>query len=77
MTRILTLLCISAALCANSALAAESWGLPNEEIVRFEAKAIDVLCELTGDCPADCGAGGRQIGLLTDEGELILPYKNR
>lgn len=60
----------------GSALAAESWGLPDEEKTRFEATVVDALCELTGDCPAQCGAGKRQLGLLTDAGELILPLKN-
>jgi len=57
-------------------MAAESWGLPQEEKTRFEAKVVDALCELTGDCPAKCGDGRRQLGLLTDAGELILPLKN-
>jgi len=56
--------------------AAESWGLPQEEKTRFEAKVVDTRCELTGDCPAACGGGERQLGLLTDSGELILPLKN-
>lgn len=58
------------------AMAAESWGLPQEEKVRFEARVVDALCELTGDCPSQCGGGGRQLGLLTDAGELIVPLKN-
>ncbi len=71
---ILTLV-LSAAWTAG-ALAAESWGLPEEEKTRFEAKVVDALCELTGDCPDRCGGGKRQLGLLTGEGELILPLKN-
>ena len=61
---------------AGAALAADSWGLPGEEAARFEAKVVDVVCELTGDCPQDCGAGTRQLGLLTGEGKLVLPLKN-
>lgn len=61
---------------AGSAPAAESWGLPDEEKTRFEARVVDALCELTGDCPAQCGGGKRQLGLLTDAGELIVPLKN-
>ena len=61
---------------AGSGLAAESWGLPDEEKTRFEAKVVDILCELTGDCPADCGAGKRQLGLLRDDGKLLLVAKN-
>jgi hypothetical protein len=57
--------------------AADSWGLPGEEKARFEAKAVDVLCELTGDCPDSCGAGKRQMGLLKDDGTLIMPLKNQ
>ena len=63
-------------LVAPVAEAAQSWGLPEEEIVRFEAKVVDILCELTGDCPAECGGGKRQLGLLDDEGKLHLPIKN-
>lgn len=60
----------------NVAAAAESWGLPGEEKARFEATVVDALCSLTGDCPDACGGGVRQLGLLTDSGELVLPLKN-
>ena len=56
--------------------AAEEWGLIGEEVTRFEATVVDVLCELTGDCPASCGGGDRQLGLVTDEGRLVLAFKN-
>ncbi len=66
-----------AALCASaSAYAAKSWGVTNEEIARFDAKVVDIACELGGDCPANCGDGKRQLGLLTDDGKLILVSKN-
>jgi hypothetical protein len=36
-----------------------------------------VLCQLSGDCPADCGSGARQLGLLrAADGVLVLPMKN-
>jgi hypothetical protein len=59
-----------------SAKAAEGWGLIDEEVVRFEATVVDIRCELTGDCPAACGGATRQLGLVTDEGKLILAHKN-
>ena len=62
---------------AGAANAADEWGLPNEKITRFEAKVVDVLCELTGDCPANCGNGKRQLGLRNTAGKLILPLKNQ
>ncbi len=71
------LLLVGLALSGGVARAAESWGLPGEEKVRFEAKVVDLRCELTGDCPADCGAGARQLGLLKDDGTLVLPLKNQ
>ena len=70
-------LALTLSLLAPGAQAGESWGLPGEEIVRFEAKVVDILCELSGDCPAGCGGGTRQLGLLNDEGRLILPLKNQ
>lgn len=74
------ILMIAAALVFAGAVdvanAAEEWGIEYEETARFEAKVVDIACELTGDCPADCGAGKRQLGLLKADGELILPLKN-
>jgi hypothetical protein len=78
MRAILNTIVLLAALAVTSAAqAAQSWGLPGEEEARFEAKVVDMLCELTGDCPADCGAGKRQLGLLMDDGKLILPLKDQ
>jgi hypothetical protein len=64
-------------LAPAAAQAADSWGLPGEEKARFEAKVVDILCELTGNCPDNCGGGTRQLGLLRDDGTLVLPSKNQ
>ena len=56
--------------------AAEEWGIDGEKKARFEAKVVDVLCELTGNCPANCGSGKRQLGLLKDDGTLVFAVKN-
>ncbi len=56
---------------------AKEWGLIAEKKARFEAKVVDLVCDLTGDCPSDCGAGKRQLGLIrADDGVTILPMKN-
>lgn len=56
---------------------AESWNLYAEQPARFDAKVVDILCELTGDCPSGCGEGKRQLGLLrTADNALIYPNKN-
>ncbi len=56
---------------------ARSWKLYAEVPARFEAKVVDLVCELTGDCPADCGAGKRQMGLLrTADNVMVFPMKN-
>lgn len=56
---------------------AKSWGLLGEELARFEGRVTDVLCQLTGDCPADCGAGKRQMGILrAADGRFLLATKN-
>lgn len=56
---------------------ARSWNLGGEQKARFEAKVVDVLCELTGDCPAACGEGKRQMGLVRSADDvLVLVTKN-
>ncbi len=68
---------VGAALIASAwVYGANSWGVTGEKIDRFDAKVVDIACELGGDCPANCGDGKRQLGLLTDDGKLILVSKN-
>jgi hypothetical protein len=56
---------------------ARSWNLYAEKSARFQATVVDILCELTGDCPADCGAGRRQIGLIRSADDvMVLAIKN-
>jgi hypothetical protein len=55
--------------------AADSWGLENESIETFSAKVVDVACELTGQCPANCGDGKRVLGLLKADGTLRVATK--
>ncbi len=55
---------------------AKSWNLTGEEKALFSGKVVDILCELTGDCPEDCAAGARQMGVLRDDGRLVLVAKN-
>ena len=62
---------------AGAAYAAKSWNLLNEEEASFEATVVDMICELTGDCPQECGvASDRQLGLVDGDGKLILVAKN-
>ncbi len=55
---------------------AKSWNLSGQEKARFEATVVDILCELSGDCPANCGDGGRVLGLKRTDGTLVLVNKN-
>ena len=61
---------------ATVAHAAEEWGIEGEKTVRFTARVTDLLCAITGNCPADCGAGRHQLGLLLDDGRLLPAVKN-
>ena len=76
MARLLMIAAAALLVGATAARAGEEWGIEHEKAVRFEAKVVDILCELAGDCPADCGAGKRQLGLLKDDGTLIPAVKN-
>lgn len=67
--------CAAVAL-AGPAFAADGWGIKHEKVTRTEAKVVDLLCEVTGECAADCGGGKRQLGLLFDDGRLVPVVKN-
>ena len=56
---------------------AEPWNLYAESPALFEATVVDPLCTLSGDCPADCGGGKRQLALLRSADQvMVLPLKN-
>lgn len=56
---------------------ARSWNLYAEVPATFEAKVVDVMCTLTGNCPNNCGDGTRQLGLIrTADDVMVLPLKN-
>lgn len=56
---------------------AKAWNLYAEVPARFDARVVDILCELSGDCPANCGDGRRQLGLIrAADGVLVFPNKN-
>lgn len=52
---------------------AKEWNLYGEEKARFDAKVVDLLCELTGDCPAACGNGARQLGVVRKADNKLIP----
>jgi len=59
-----------------SAFAAEGWGINHEKVTRTEAKVVDLLCEISGNCVPNCGNGKRQLGLLLNNGKLVPVVKN-
>lgn len=57
---------------------AKEWNLYGEEKALFSGKVVDILCELTGDCPDNCGDGKRHMGIVrTVDNQLIAVLKNR
>ena len=69
--RVVAWAALSLASAVGVAQAAEPWGLENEKVVQLEGRVVDLACELARDCPADCGGGRRQLGVLTAEGRLL------
>jgi len=56
---------------------ARSWNLYAETPALFDATVVDVMCDITGDCPANCGDGSRQLGLKrTADDVLVFVTKN-
>ena len=64
-----------AALAGAPASAADGWGIEHEKIVEITGRVVDIACTLKADCPPDCGAGTRQLGLLTPDGKLRAVVK--
>ena len=75
MKRVLATTAVLAA-SASIAFGAEEWGIDHEKEARVEAKVVDLLCEVTGECASNCGDGKRQLGLLFDDGRLVPVVKN-
>ncbi|MEM9043572.1 MAG: hypothetical protein AAGC81_02675 [Pseudomonadota bacterium] len=56
---------------------AKNWPLKGREKAKFKAKVVDAVCHLSGDCPADCGGGTRQMALVREaDGVFLLAMKN-
>lgn len=56
---------------------AKEFGLQEEEKALFSGKVVDIACELTGDCPDNCGDGNRIMGVVRDaDQQLVLVLKN-
>ncbi|CAN1541863.1 hypothetical protein MCEMSEM23_01797 [Rhabdaerophilaceae bacterium] len=68
-------LALALLVAAGPVLGAEAWNIPHEKIAVLKGRIVDVLCTLKNDCPADCGAGRRQLGLLQADGKLRLIAK--
>lgn len=64
-------LCVAAFLSGvTSTRAGESVGAQYENVTEMQGVVVDVLCELTGSCPANCGNGTRLLGLKDEKGEI-------
>lgn len=56
---------------------AKTWNLYAEVPAQFEGKIIDVMCELTDNCPANCGDGDRQLAILRSaDDQIVMALKN-
>ncbi len=56
---------------------ARTWNLYAESKATFSGTVVDLTCEITGDCPENCGDGARQLGILRDvDGVLVNVQKN-
>ena len=70
-------ICLATLAATGAARAADEFGIANEKVVQIEVTVVDIACALTGKCPANCGDGKRQLGLLDADGKLRLPVKGQ
>ncbi|MBX2886947.1 MAG: hypothetical protein KTR32_43770 [Granulosicoccus sp.] len=72
---LLLLFLISAAgltACATPVGEVQKWGISGSEVAEFSGEVVDVLCEVSGNCAEQCGAGTRQLGIKTDQGTILI-----
>jgi len=74
--RFALVLALAAVAQPSAGRAAESFGVSNEVLLTVKGKVVDLTCELTHECVPNCGAGKRQLGLLTSEGKLFVAAKS-
>ncbi len=56
---------------------AREYGFQDEEKASFSGKVVDVLCEVAGNCVAQCGGGARILGIVRDaDNALVMVLKN-
>ena len=54
---------------------AKSWNLTGQVKARFDAKVVDLLCEVSGGavCAENCGAGDLQLGVVRKSDNKLFP----
>jgi len=62
--------------CATPAGEIETWSITDAEKAEFSGKVVDVLCEVNKNCVDNCGDGGRQLGIKTEDKGTVLVSKN-
>ena len=72
----IVLISVASVCLSVPAYAAKSWGVSNEVKAKFVGTVVDITCELTGNCPDNCGQSSRQLGLKTVDQGVILFAKN-
>ncbi len=64
------------AACATPPGEIDSWPVTNAQKNGFSGEVVDVLCELNGNCPDNCGEGTRQLAIKTESAGTVLVAKN-
>lgn len=65
----------SPAVAQNKKSKAKSWNLTGQVKARFDAKVVDILCEVSGGaaCAANCGGGSLQLGVVRKSDNRLFP----
>jgi len=64
--------------CATPVGEVDPWPITSAEEAQFSGEVVDVLCELSGNCAANCGNGKRQLAVKTQDKTMgtVLVAKN-
>lgn len=66
------LISIGLTACATPVGQVKKWSISGSEVAELSGEVVDVLCELSGNCVDQCGAGTRQLAIKTEQRTVLI-----
>ena len=67
---------VSLGACSAGPGGIDNWPITAADEQLLSGEIVDVLCDLSGNCAEDCGAGSRQLAIKDEQAGTVLVAKN-